>query len=115
MFETNVLGALFGKQHQLRIMQAQDGDSIVSISSTMGQHRAANFSIYARSMRAAEGIMKYAAIEAGADGVRVVRPNQLRKIWRSTLPFCCSPVRRPQRPPTRPFSSRLAARARSYR
>jgi NAD(P)-dependent dehydrogenase (short-subunit alcohol dehydrogenase family) len=71
MFETNVLGTLFGMKYELRVMQAQGSGSIVNISSTMGERGAANFSLYAASKHAVEGITKSAAIEAAAYGVRV--------------------------------------------
>ena len=71
MFETNVLGTLLGLKHELRIMQAQGSGSIVNISSTMGERGAANFSLYAGSKHAVEGITKSAAIEAAAYDVRV--------------------------------------------
>ena len=71
MFDTNVLGTLFGVKHALRIMQAQGSGSIVNISSTMGERGSANMSLYAGSKHAVEGITKSAAIEAAAFGVRV--------------------------------------------
>ena len=71
MFETNVLGTLLGMKHQLRVMQAQGGGSIVNISSTMGERGAANLALYAGSKHAVEGVTKSAAIEAAAFGVRV--------------------------------------------
>jgi NAD(P)-dependent dehydrogenase (short-subunit alcohol dehydrogenase family) len=71
MFETNVLGTLLGLKHELRIMQAQGSGSIVNISSTMGARGAANFSLYAGSKHAVEGITKSAALEAAAYNVRV--------------------------------------------
>jgi NAD(P)-dependent dehydrogenase (short-subunit alcohol dehydrogenase family) len=71
MFETNVLGTLLGMKHQLRVMQAQGGGSIVNISSTMGERGAAKMSLYTGSKHAVEGITKSAAIEAAAFGVRV--------------------------------------------
>ena len=71
MFETNVLGTLLGLKHELRIMQAQGSGSIVNISSTFGERGAANFSLYAGSKHAVEGITKSAAIEAAGYGVRV--------------------------------------------
>src|ERR1700722_9337450 len=45
MFETNVLGVVLSLKHELRVMQAQGGGSIVNISSTMGERGAANFSL----------------------------------------------------------------------
>ena len=71
MFDTNVLGTLFGLKYELRIMQAQGSGSIVNISSTMGERGAANFSLYAGSKHAVEGITKSVAIEAAGYGVRV--------------------------------------------
>jgi NAD(P)-dependent dehydrogenase (short-subunit alcohol dehydrogenase family) len=71
MFDTNVLGTLFGMKHALRVMQAQGSGSIVNVSSTMGERGAANMSLYAGSKHAVEGITKSAAIEAAAFGVRV--------------------------------------------
>jgi NAD(P)-dependent dehydrogenase (short-subunit alcohol dehydrogenase family) len=71
MFDTNVLGTLFGLKHELRIMQVQGSGSIVNISSTMGERGAANFSLYTGSKHAVEGITKSAALEAAAYGVRV--------------------------------------------
>jgi NAD(P)-dependent dehydrogenase (short-subunit alcohol dehydrogenase family) len=71
MFDTNVLGTLLGLKHELRIMQAQGSGSIVNISSTFGERGGANFSLYAGSKHAVEGITKSAAIEAAAYGVRV--------------------------------------------
>jgi NAD(P)-dependent dehydrogenase (short-subunit alcohol dehydrogenase family) len=71
MFETNVLGTLLGMKHELRVMQAQRGGSIVNISSTMGSRGAANLSLYVASKHAVEGATKSAAIEAAAFGVRV--------------------------------------------
>ena len=71
MFQTNVLGTLFGMKHALRAMQAQGSGSIINISSTMGERGAPNMSLYAGSKHAVEGVTKSAAIEAAAFGVRV--------------------------------------------
>ena len=71
VFDTNVLGTLLGLKYELRIMQKQGSGSIVNISSTMGSRGAANFSLYAGSKHAVEGITKSAAIEAAGYGVRV--------------------------------------------
>jgi NAD(P)-dependent dehydrogenase (short-subunit alcohol dehydrogenase family) len=71
MFDTNVLGTLFGIKHALRVMQAQGSGSIVNISSTMGARGAANLALYVGSKHAVEGITKSAALEAAAFGVRV--------------------------------------------
>ena len=83
MFDTNVLGTLLGLKYELRIMQAQGSGSIVNISSTMGERGAANFSLYAGSKHAVEGITKSAAIEAAVSsstaGLRIGRPPLRRK------------------------------------
>ena len=71
MFDTNVLGTLFGLKHALRVMQPQGHGSIINVSSTMGERGAANFSLYAGSKHAVEGVTKSASIEAAAFGVRV--------------------------------------------
>jgi NAD(P)-dependent dehydrogenase (short-subunit alcohol dehydrogenase family) len=71
LFDTNVLGTLWGLKHALRIMQPQGSGNVVNISSTFGERGAANFSLYAGSKHAVEGITKCAAIEAAAYGVRV--------------------------------------------
>jgi NAD(P)-dependent dehydrogenase (short-subunit alcohol dehydrogenase family) len=71
MFDTNVLGTLFGMKHALRVMQPQGSGSIINISSTMGERGAPNMTLYAASKHAVEGATKSAAIEAAAFGVRV--------------------------------------------
>jgi NAD(P)-dependent dehydrogenase (short-subunit alcohol dehydrogenase family) len=70
-FDTNVLGVLLSMKHELRVMQAQGGGSIVNLSSTMGQRGAAGASLYTASKHAVEGLTKSAALEAAAFGVRV--------------------------------------------
>jgi NAD(P)-dependent dehydrogenase (short-subunit alcohol dehydrogenase family) len=70
-FDTNVLGVLLSMKHELRVMQAQGGGSIVNLSSTMGQRGAPGASLYTASKHAVEGLTKSAALEAAAFGVRV--------------------------------------------
>jgi NAD(P)-dependent dehydrogenase (short-subunit alcohol dehydrogenase family) len=70
-FETNVLGTLLSLKHELRVMTAQKGGSIVNISSTYGHEGAKGASVYAGSKHAVEGITKSAALEGAASGVRV--------------------------------------------
>jgi NAD(P)-dependent dehydrogenase (short-subunit alcohol dehydrogenase family) len=70
-FDTNVLGTLLSMKHELRVMQAQGGGSIVNISSTYGHEGAAGASVYAASKHAVEGLTKSAALEAAGFGVRV--------------------------------------------
>jgi NAD(P)-dependent dehydrogenase (short-subunit alcohol dehydrogenase family) len=70
-FETNVLGTLLSLKHELRVMQAQGGGSIINISSTFGHAGGRGASVYAASKHAVEGLTKSAALEAAAFGVRV--------------------------------------------
>lgn len=70
-FDTNVLGTVLSMKHELRVMQAQGGGSIVNISSTFGHEGGAGASIYAASKHAVEGLTKSVALEAGGFGVRV--------------------------------------------
>jgi NAD(P)-dependent dehydrogenase (short-subunit alcohol dehydrogenase family) len=70
-FDTNVLGTLLSMKHELRVMQAQGGGSIVNISSTYGHDGAGGASIYSASKHAVEGLTRSAALEAAASGVRV--------------------------------------------
>ena len=70
-FDTNVLGTLLSMKHEMRVMQAQGGGSIVNLSSTMGQRGAANASLYTASKHAVEGMTKSAALEGAPSGVRV--------------------------------------------
>ena len=67
-FDTNVLGTLLSMKHELRVMQAQGGGSIVNISSTYGHEGAAGASVYAASKHAVEGLTRSAAIEAASAG-----------------------------------------------
>jgi NAD(P)-dependent dehydrogenase (short-subunit alcohol dehydrogenase family) len=70
-FDTNVLGTILSMKHELRVMRAQGGGSIVNISSTFGHEGGANASIYAASKHAVEGLTKSVALEAGGYSVRV--------------------------------------------
>jgi NAD(P)-dependent dehydrogenase (short-subunit alcohol dehydrogenase family) len=70
-FDTNVLGVLLSMKHELRIMQAQGGGSIINVSSTMGHRGAPNASLYTASKHAVEGLTKAAALEAAAFATRV--------------------------------------------
>ena len=70
-FDTNVLGTLLSMKHELRVMQAQGGGSIINISSTYGHLGARGASVYAASKHAVEGLTKSAALEAAGSGVRV--------------------------------------------
>jgi NAD(P)-dependent dehydrogenase (short-subunit alcohol dehydrogenase family) len=70
-FDTNVLGMIFSLKHELRVMLAQGGGSIVNLSSTMGHRGNANAGLYVASKHAVEGLTRTAALEGAAAGVRV--------------------------------------------
>jgi NAD(P)-dependent dehydrogenase (short-subunit alcohol dehydrogenase family) len=70
-FDTNVLGILLSLKHELRVMTAQKGGSIINISSTYGHKGVAYASVYSASKHAVEGFTKSAALEAASSGVRV--------------------------------------------
>ena len=70
-FETNVLGTLLSMKHELRVMLAQRGGSIVNVSSTYGHAGTPNASVYAASKHAVEGLTTSAALEVAGSGVRV--------------------------------------------
>src|SRR5437867_1133055 len=71
VFETNVLGTLLGMKHEMRVMAAQGGGSIVNLSSVRGKVGAPNAAVYTASKHAVEGLTKAAALEGAASGVRV--------------------------------------------
>ncbi len=70
-FETNVLGVVLSMKHEVRVMLAQGGGSIINISSTFGHEGAAFASIYAGAKHAVEGITKSVALEVANSGIRV--------------------------------------------
>jgi NAD(P)-dependent dehydrogenase (short-subunit alcohol dehydrogenase family) len=70
-FETNVLGVVLSKKHEVRVMQAQKSGSIINISSTYGHAGAAGASIYVGAKHAVEGITKSVALEIAKSGIRV--------------------------------------------
>jgi NAD(P)-dependent dehydrogenase (short-subunit alcohol dehydrogenase family) len=70
-FDTNVLGTLLSMKHELRVMLAQHGGSIVNVSSTYGHAGTRNASVYAASKHAVEGLTTSAALEVAGSGVRV--------------------------------------------
>jgi NAD(P)-dependent dehydrogenase (short-subunit alcohol dehydrogenase family) len=70
-FDTNVLGTLLSMKHELRVMQAQGGGSIINISSTYGHEGGAGASVYVGSKHAVEGMTKSAGLEAASSGVRI--------------------------------------------
>jgi NAD(P)-dependent dehydrogenase (short-subunit alcohol dehydrogenase family) len=70
-FDTNVLGTLLSMKHELRVMVAQGGGSIINVSSTYGHLGARGASVYSASKHAVEGLTKSAALEAAGSGVRI--------------------------------------------
>ena len=70
-FDTNVLGTLLSMKHEMRVMQAQRGGSIINISSTYGHLGAGGAAVYSASKHAVEGLTKSAALEGAGAGVRV--------------------------------------------
>ena len=71
VFDTNVLGTLLSMKHELRVMEAQHGGSIINISSTYGHDGAGGASVYSASKHAIEGLTKSAALEVAGSGIRV--------------------------------------------
>lgn len=68
VFDTNVLGTLLGMKHEMRVMAAQGGGSIVNLSSVLGKVGAPGAAVYTASKHAVEGLTK---AEGAASGVRV--------------------------------------------
>jgi len=86
-FETNVLGVLLSLKHELRVMSAQKGGSIINISSTFGRIGASGMALYVASKHAVEGVTKSAALEGAPFGVRVnvvapgpIQPEMLNRL-----------------------------------
>jgi NAD(P)-dependent dehydrogenase (short-subunit alcohol dehydrogenase family) len=71
VFDTNVFGTLLGMKHEMRVMAAQSGGSIVNLSSVLGRVGAPSAAVYTASKHAVEGLTKATALEGGASGVRV--------------------------------------------
>jgi NAD(P)-dependent dehydrogenase (short-subunit alcohol dehydrogenase family) len=70
-FDTNVLGTVLSLKHELRVMCAQSGGSIINLSSTLGSRGIDGAALYVASKHAVEGLTKCAALEAAPFGVRV--------------------------------------------
>ena len=71
VFDTNVLGTWLALKHEIRVMTAQGGGSIVNVSSTMGIRGAPRNALYVASKHAVEGLTKSAALETAAFNIRV--------------------------------------------
>ena len=70
-FDTNVLGVLLSKKHEIRAMTQQGSGSIVKISSVLGKAGNAGAAVYVASKHAVEGLTKAAALEVAPLGIRV--------------------------------------------
>jgi len=70
-FDTNVLGVLLGRRHELRGRRPQGSGSSVNVSSAYGSVGAACASGYVASKHAVEGMTTSAALEVAGTGVRV--------------------------------------------
>jgi NAD(P)-dependent dehydrogenase (short-subunit alcohol dehydrogenase family) len=71
----NVRGVFLGLQHGMPALQARGGGSIVITSSIAGLHGFAGGSAYATSKHAVVGLMRCAALEGAAHGIRVNTVN----------------------------------------
>lgn len=71
VLRVNLKGCLFPMQACLEHMKAQDGGSIVALSSISGVVGAATLGAYAMSKHAVLGLVRTAALESGRHGIRV--------------------------------------------
>jgi 3alpha(or 20beta)-hydroxysteroid dehydrogenase len=71
ILDVNLFGVTFGMKHAIPLMKRGGGGSIVNLSSTEGLGATLLCGAYTASKFAVRGITKVAAIENGADGIRV--------------------------------------------
>jgi NAD(P)-dependent dehydrogenase (short-subunit alcohol dehydrogenase family) len=71
VFDINVLGVGFSMKYEIAAMRKTGGGAIVNTSSVLGHIAAKNFGIYNASKHAVEGLTKTAALELGAENIRV--------------------------------------------
>lgn len=78
-FGVNVLGVLLGLGHGLRHMRERGGGAIAVTASLASLRGEPEFGVYVASKHAVVGLVRTAAIEGGAHGVRVnaVAPGQI--------------------------------------
>lgn len=78
--QVNLIGAFLGIQAVIPSMRAAGGGSIVNISSTAGIKGYYGHGVYGSTKWALRGMTKVAAVELGADGIRVnsVHPGPIR-------------------------------------
>jgi NAD(P)-dependent dehydrogenase (short-subunit alcohol dehydrogenase family) len=70
-FDVNVMSVLLAMKHELPVLVAQGGGSVINLSSIAGKVGMPGFSVYVASKHAVEGLTKSAALEVAATGVRV--------------------------------------------
>lgn len=118
VFDTNVLGTLLGMKHEMRVMAAQGGGSIVNLSSVLGKVGAPGAAVYTASKHAVEGLTKAAALEGRRAACAlmpwrrarwrrrcsIASPGAARGRRTSSTPYLSSGRRRPRRLPTRSCS-----------
>jgi len=75
VMEVNVFGVFYGMKHVMKSMKKNGGGSIVISSSVAGLQGTAGMVPYITSKHAVIGIMKTAALEGGAIGIRVNTVN----------------------------------------
>lgn len=67
----NVRGVMLCTKHAVPRLRKRGGGAIVNMSSRLGVHGAAGFSLYCATKFAVRGMTESAALELGADGIRV--------------------------------------------
>ena len=75
VMRVNVCGVLLGLQHGMPLLQARGGGSVVITSSIAGLHGFAGAAAYVTSKHAVIGLMRVAALEGAAHGIRVNTVN----------------------------------------
>ena len=91
VINVNVTGVFIGLNTIMPVMQRKGGGVITILSSTAGRRGSAGFCPYITSKHAVMGMMKTAAMEGAADGIRVntvnpgpIETRMMRQIERNT-------------------------------